>query len=347
MNKKIFEEIEKAIKNDQEDRENYQAQYGYINRPVATNIDGRIYMRLEDGIYELSETSDYNFVNAIHDHALHFFGNDFLDEEDKKELNSRHPAIQWMQKHINAINSCGNNDRIDGNGASWFRFAYDLFTMRDNSKLEKELKRKLLSQKDFQSARYELKVAAICATAGFDLRFEDESDASKKHPEFIGIDRFSGVEIAVEAKSRHRPGVLGFEKSGRISDRPMVGVRRNILDAYEKYAKLPYFIFIDPNLPSNTNQIMEEWDAELDRMFEDLESEGYEDPCPANAVLITNDPSHYVGDNEIDLDSDGLWVRCYLANKPATPHPRQNIVERLLLAHKQRVSSPVEFYENP
>ncbi len=45
--------------------------------------------------------------------------------------------------------------------------------------------------------------------AGFEIEFEDESDRSSTHCEFIATHKKSKRKYSVEAKSRHRPGFLG------------------------------------------------------------------------------------------------------------------------------------------
>jgi len=347
MDEDLIREIKRKIQADENQRRLFTEKYGHIRRPIGLQIDGKHFMALEGSIFQQTKEGDYNFVNAIHDHCLHFFGESVLDAEDRKPLLERHPAIQWLRVHLERRDHHDQLNQQDGFGASWFRFAYDLFTIRDNSKLESALKERLLIPSKFQAARYELKVAAICATAGFDLAFEDESDNTSTHPEFIGTCRFNGSKIAVEAKSRHRHGVLGFGVPQAHQPTPSLDVRGLLLDAFRKHSELPLYVFIDPNLPPRTDSIMAVWQDELERTFLDLEAEGYLTPCPANAVLVTNDPSHYVGTSQIGLDSDTLWARCYTAPHPATPHPDFDVMERLLIAHKQRVAPPTEFYENP
>ena len=59
----------------------------------------------------------------------------------------------------------------------------------------------------FQGARYEILVAAVFTRAGFDIEWIDDTKASGKHPEFIATHKRTGRKIAVEAKSRRRPGI--------------------------------------------------------------------------------------------------------------------------------------------
>jgi hypothetical protein len=111
--------------------------------------------------------------------------------------------------------------------------------------LRKHLKQRLLYGAYFQGARHELRVAAVCVAAGFDLKFEDESDGSRKHPEFVGKHRTLGYEIAVEAKSRHRFGVNGFTGGKEGAPEDSVGIRDLVLGAYKKASSVPFYVFVD------------------------------------------------------------------------------------------------------
>ena len=188
-------------------------------------------------------------------HALHFFGIDYLEQAEEKPFHQRNTMILWMHAyvdHLQELERQGKNAEIKrqvGVAAAWFRFAYDLFTIRDNAKVERRLKEGLLDNRHFQSARYELWVAALCITAGFDLDFEDETDTSNRHPEFIATDRYSSAMIAVEAKSRHRRGVQGFAEGVDVKPGNKVDIRGIVLDGYKKSSAFPLYIFVDVNLP--------------------------------------------------------------------------------------------------
>ena len=346
MNEDLLKELQRQLQASEDRRRIFTETYGHIRPPMGVQSEGKYFVAIQGSIYKQTQEGPYNFLNVIHDHCLHFFGLDLLDAEAQKPIFERHPAIQWLHLHLKNRENSDAHNRHDGFGAAWFRFAYDLFTIRDNAKLEEALRSRLICPSTFQAARYELKVAAICATAGFDLAFEDESDNSTRHPEFIGTDRFSGQRIAVEAKSRHRHGVLGFGTLQAQQPDPALGIRGLLLDAFRKHSSLPLYVFIDPNVPASTPPAMVSWERELQKTFCDLEAEGYLSPCPANAVLLTNDPSHYVGESEIGDSASALWARCFTAPNPATPHPTFNAVERFLVGHKQRVAPPTEFHQN-
>jgi hypothetical protein len=332
--------VEEGIK-----REEFTAQFGHINRPVGALMDGKWWTVHAGKVYQQVQDGPYNAVNAIHDYALMFFGDGMLSAEDAKPRLERHPALIWLGDHL--AGSAYANGTMDGNGAAWYRFAWDLHTIRDNAKLTADLRKKLLDPRKFQSGRYELKVAAICAAAGFELQFEDERDPDSKHPEFVGKDKFTGAKIAIEAKCRHRYGVMGFTDDPASTYDGGVKVKRLVKKAYGKRPALPFYVFIDTNLPPRDAENLSLWEAELVNTIEEIAASGKHDPCPANAVLFTNDPSHYVGAGKIGEEADMLWMRAFNVPAPQHAHPSLDMVDRLMKAHLQRVYPPADFSTSP
>lgn len=326
----------------------YVEKYGEARRPIAVDFNGKKVMVIGGSIVMQSGEGAYGFTNLIHDHALHFFGEAFIDAEAGKAPPDRHPAVHWLLLTIERderVAAAGIDDpraRQSGTGAAWMRFAYDLFTIADNAELQKRLRQRLLSHRDFQGARHELRVAAMCIAAGFVLEFEDESDGTRPHPEFIAHDKSRGMRIAVEAKSRHRHGVQGFTGGHRVDPGESVGTRKLVLESYGKKPSLPLYAFIDVNLPPRDDEGWKRWMAELDQLMADLSAEGYADACVANAVLFFNDPSHYVGEGQIGHDSDKLWLRHFESRDPKFPHP-PGVLERLLRSFEQRLAPPQDF----
>jgi hypothetical protein len=322
----------------------YVERYGAARQPITVDFNGKEMMVIGGSIVTQSRDGPYGFTDLIHDHALHFLGDAFIDAETFKPSGDRHPAVHWLlatvarDKEIAAEEKI-NPHRQSGMGAAWMRFAYDLFTIADNAELQKRLRQRLLSPRNFQGARHELRTAAMCIAAGFTLEFEDESDSSRTHPEFIGHDKAQNIRIAVEAKSRHRYGVQGFTGGHVVEPGESVGTRKLVLEAYKKQVNLPLYVFIDVNLPTDEGPSWQRWMSELDKMMLDLAAEGYADGCAANAVIFFNDPSHYVGDGQIGLESDRLWLRHFEAEAPKHTHP-PGVLARLLKSFAQRIAPP-------
>lgn len=335
-----------------EREEQWVERYGHARKPISMTMgDGKVMVAIGSSIYKQVREGRYTFLDAVHDHALDFFGVSMLEAEEARPLEARHPALQWMYTTFNFLNELHakggappGGDQI-GAGAAWYRFAYDLYTIRDNARLERVLKRRLMDPETFQGARHELWVAALCIAAGFAIEFEDESDNSRTHPEFIAKDRFSDACIAVEAKSRRRKGIYGFAGGKDSPAGESVGIRQLVLDAYKKETGLPLYVFVDVNLPPASTEDWNRWMGELDGTMIDLEVEGYASPSPANAVFFKNDPSHFLATEKIGGDWDRLWMKHYEASAPRVAHPSADIVERFGKAYAQRVAPPLDFPE--
>jgi hypothetical protein len=224
---------------------------------------------------------------------------------------------------------------------------YDLFTIRDNAKLHAEMRKRLLTANYFQGARHELAVAAMCVAAGFEIEYEDEKDGSTTHPEFIGTDRLTGKKIAVEAKSRHRKGVKAFTSGKDIPPGHEVGIRGLVTDAYQKETAYPLYVFVDVNLPAPADMSQyDRWQTEIGQTMADLDAEGYANPCAANTVFFTNDPSHYLACDEIGQEKDMLWFRQFPQLTPRVAHPTADMPERFFEAYKLRIAPPAYFPDN-
>lgn len=346
---RLIAEVTRRFARADSDRRAFEEAYGLARPPVATKMGDKWFIAIGGSIYKQTKEGGYNFVNALHDHALSFFGTEFVDAQGAKPFSERHPAMQWLFMAVERdakLAQEGNTDpraRQTGAGAAWGRFAYDLYTIADNSELQAELRRRLLSGRDWQGARHELRVAALCVVAGFDLAFEDESDGSRKHPEFIATDRTTGVKVAVEAKSRHRFGIQGFTGGKNEVPGERVNIRGLVLDAYKKETSLPLYVFVDVNLPPCDDPTWDRWMDEIEDSMMDLAREGYTNPCPANAIFFSNDPSHYVGEAGIGQPEDRLWIRHFTAEKPRVAHPGGDLVQRFMKASRQRLAPPADF----
>ncbi|MEX2615918.1 MAG: SEC-C domain-containing protein [Alphaproteobacteria bacterium] len=325
-------------------RELFIGNHGHIRKPQLLKMGDRHIVTIGNQIFQQINPGPYNFVNAIIDCALHVFGDIFLEAEENKPFEDRHPAIQWLHAYSDHHNNtlaredAKPEDFQFGIGAAWIRLAYDLYTIRDNAELQEIMCKRILNPDTFQAARHELWVAALFVAAGFEINFENESDNSKRHPEFIAMEKETGIEVAVEAKSRRRQGIKGFTGGNPFTKADKVGARGLVLDAYKKSGDIPLYVFIDVNLPPAPEEQQQAWFQELDDMMNDLAVEGYYDPCPAHAIFFHNDPSHFI-DRLISNDTDKLWIKHYEDKNPDKLFP-ENIVQRIMTAHNQRAIPP-------
>jgi hypothetical protein len=178
--------------------------------------------------------------------------------------------------------------------------------------LPEELLGRLREPASFQGARYELAVAALFARLDCEIEFLDDGALSdRKHGEFIATRRGSGERLVVEAKSRHRDGVIN-QPGEFAADDPLKGDRRGLRSLLKKAMEketggLPFLIFIDVNAPGTdlVPGIEPRWQADAKAMLDRMPGMSEAEPAPFNALYLTNFSPHYDGE---DLARGGEWL---------------------------------------
>ena len=185
----------------------------------------------------------------------HVMGSDWGKNEPEKPLAEPHTILQWynhlceQQKGLMRDKNGLYSIVPDGISSAYSLLAYDLYVLRQHGKLQGEVVRHLRHEDQFQGARYELFVAATFVRAGFDIDYidyEDETDRTKKHPEFVAKHQASGFVVSVEAKMRHRD-VAQLAAAGAGAVR--AGVKWSLRNAAAKQILHPLIVFVKLNLP--------------------------------------------------------------------------------------------------
>jgi hypothetical protein len=223
-----------------------------------------------------------------------------------------HPIIEWYRRW--AEFSASKQPSADGTFyavssgpvAAWFHLAYDLYVLQHHASLQTRLVERLRNKDQFQGARYELTIAATFIRAGFRLLHEDETDRNTRHPEFRAIHTSTREAIAVEVKSRHRPGVLG--RAGEIENASEVraGIGRLLQDAIDKAVEFPYVVCIDLNLPPfESGTVFEQ--PQIRELMETViqkEKQYPREAFPITVLVATNFPHYYVANDTDDPRKD-------------------------------------------
>lgn len=284
------------------------------------------------------------------------FLNQYLHDLLKKEWGERqvalpfeeqHPIVQWRTMWTTARQKQSRDEQgfykaANGAAMAWFRLAYDLYSLEHNAHLQSRLLKRLREPAHFQGARFEVAVATMMLAAGYELNFADEK-LPGKHPEFVAVSKESSWRLAVEAKSRHRPGVMGFpgQRSDSVDAFDVDGLLRKAL---EKDTVDPLLVFIELNSPallerSNTDEMY----AELNARWEAAQSLSWPNGFPAVGVVFYNDPTPWhlgklPNDEPLATTALALWPRTSRHNFDAQP-----LLARLLKAVEQRMNIPHEF----
>ena len=180
--KKIFERRRKDI-------DEWQELYGDVLIPNIVDAFGKRLIGVGPSLFEL--TPEHDFYTLIWDYALDFLGESFVKKQRKQDQNSKHEIMKWLESYESSVTD------QSGAGASWMRFAYDVYTVGANAGFAERIKEKLLNKHEFQGARFELWVAALVVAAGFEIEYVDESAPGSQHPEFIATHKQTKQRIAI------------------------------------------------------------------------------------------------------------------------------------------------------
>jgi hypothetical protein len=285
-------------------RQSQIARWGEDGPPINTVVKGRRIVASYNQLLQLSEDASYHdFLGFYIKHAL---GEDWWSAEAQLPDQRAHQLILWQRKvqefQLKHWDGAGiQGAPIKGMIGHYYRIAFDLHTLRHKGLLQERLLNRLRNRGNFQGARYEMAVCAAFVRAGFDIQLEDESQSPHKVCELVATHRASGASYAVEAKSRHVPGVLGHprDRSRRSDKEPRVSSA--IKDALKKVAAHPRVICVDVNYPvpkEMTGPLT--WGPRVRRQLNALAALGR-----GPAVLIfTNLPHHYLHDDELVRGSE-------------------------------------------
>ncbi|MFZ0977021.1 MAG: SEC-C domain-containing protein [Solirubrobacteraceae bacterium] len=217
----------------------------------------------------------------------------------------------FMKEHTDP-EALAREGQVSAEANGWVRYlislAWDVATLIHAGEPPDELIDRLRDRDNFQGARYELAIAAIFARLDCSIRWLDADPALRtvKHVEFEATHSPTGQTFAVEAKSRHRVGVIN--QPGRADpDDPLRAdaraVRRLFMNAIKKApTNEAYFVFIDINAPREADA---DWQADVQQWMNRLPAPTEEAPDVFNAAYVTNFSPHY---DAGDISSGGTWL---------------------------------------
>lgn len=295
------------IRHRREDQERIR-RFGHVRPPVSADFAEHKIVAVRSQL--LWDKKWKTFHDFLFSYIAAVLRKEWGDAELKKPFEKRHPVLQWYQhlcelqaKHADPLES-GRiySATMTGPVMAYLALAYDLYTLQQHALLYQKLVNRLKVKDQFQGARYETYVAAAFVRAGFDVELEDEGDRQTTHCEFTATHQATGAKYSVEAKSRHRPGLLGQPGSPKPFDEIKADVSTLIARALSKQTDYERVIFIDVNVPPQESSVFEaEWFGKVASQLELLEASQRPDkPRPAAFVFFTNHPYHYVGADALE-----------------------------------------------
>jgi hypothetical protein len=208
--------------------------------------------------------------------------------------------------------------RATGDAKCLLVLADDLYRLQLVRGLPRRVLERLRDPRAFQGARYEVAIAATFVRCGFEITWANDKDRAR-HCEFVARQKATGENIAVEAKSRHRPGVLN--ERGELPEEVRVDVKRLFSQALKQNpGDGPFAVFIDLNLPQRF-EAPSGWIAEVQRMLDDGQPQPTpSNPAPFTFLAVTNFSWHYDGDR----DAPGVTGECAIFAPNHARHPWKN-----------------------
>lgn len=326
IHKDIFQRIKDMHRKEKERKDTF----GDIKPIIQAEVKGKRFVAIGSKLHFADNWR--TFPDFLYDYIMFVFGEDWFNLEISKPHDKRHSVMQWRYsiyefQKTQKKNYDGLYEAIPtGPYKAYLTLAYDLYLLEHNQKLQKSLVNRLLIIDQFQGVRYELFVASTLTRAGYKIDYKLPKKKGQKVVEFFAIHKKSGQKIAIESKSRHRPGVLG--RSGNVESPETIRIRLGQLinQAITKKPDIPYFIFIDMNLPPERIKIFE--DLKLKELIKTLANtpKNEDDKDDFNMILYTNFPYHY-GNTFESYPKDHLSVVFSL--DPAHPLKNKSIMEQI------------------
>lgn len=303
----VFQHFEKIKKRELSLRE-IGIYINYVN-PILFN-DKKVWA-LGNKVYARSNPNEtfHDFIQFILKETL---GNDWITEQLQLPVNDQHFLIRcffefdkWRDELLRKHKDVKINV-YEGTPNGWVKtmltLAFDIATLKHASNLPDFLIQRLRVPREYQGVRYEIMVAAIVARLGFTIEWLDLKDIAEPHCEFIATHTQSGTKIAIEAKSRHRAGVLHMPGASDKLSNYKGDVQGLLNKAYKKkeYGQMPFIIFIDVNAPFKHSEDFKNipWIKDVLKKAKETEPISKENPSKYNALYFTNFSYHYQSNTE-------------------------------------------------
>lgn len=287
-------------------KENYEQNGLLVGRPaISTEFKGHKVVAVGSRLYH-SLPVNITFHEFLITFLKDIVGPSWGLAESNKPSDEQHIIVRWIKEMSELLKTSSvhienpvrdiKSASVSGDVQALLSLAYDIYSIYHCTDLPEELIERLKNNDQFQGAKYEIAVAGIFARAGFNLNWFQRS--SNKQGEFIATHRDTGEAITVEAKSRHRQGVLN--RPGGLKD--LKNMRAQIGHLFNEALKKPdegnpFMIFIDINLPltEGDNTLQKRWIDDVKKMLDQHPKGTFENPDPFTTLFITNFSWHYHG----------------------------------------------------
>jgi uncharacterized protein YchJ len=342
--RRAHEEFERQRNNEEQRIQ----KFGKISPVTHASAFGGHLIAVGASIYQAPARS--TFTNFLFNHGLLRLGEDWREAQNNLPLQDQHPLFALHCRALEFVSRQPVRPRgyvtVVPNGPLSFceRFYYDLYTVENNNALQDELLHRLRNKEHFQGAVHELFVEATCLRAGFSILRQPIQGPTPKNVEFVAVHKETQQHLSVEAKSRHRPGVMG--RAGTRDANPDTRFGGLINNATNKDPANPLAVFVDTNLPpEKIDPFYKPISLEPVVMSERINRlaalvRGSKNVDPYNLLIFTNHPQHY-GEDGQKAPRD-CWA-AIMSDKPRVPVLHRKALKDLLNALDLYGNIPTDF----
>ncbi len=282
----------------------------YIGFPNTVTFKGKSFLAVANQLLWIPQP-DLSFHQLIIWNLTMTLGKEWWSTESAKPEAERHFIRRCLDEM--KANPPGKNQEFQqvtenlqtfvatGNMQSIISLAFDVYLLTHKGYMPAEWMRRLSDRHEYQGVRYEIAVASLFVRMGCSLEFYPLEKPKRRRAEFIAHHAETDVHVAVEAKSRQRPGIIHAEGEPDLRKSMLGDVQPLFNKALKKETDdLPFLIFIDVNAPTSVDKkaIETQWFKDVQKMFESYDEPTAENPQSHNALITTNYSFHYDG-NEV------------------------------------------------
>ncbi|MGC1130709.1 MAG: hypothetical protein WA875_14205 [Candidatus Acidiferrales bacterium] len=344
--KVVWDQLAEQQRRDHE----YIRQFGHARPPVTQVFNGQRFIAVGGHMYLMPADATKYFPDFLLRFVQIVFGREWWEAELARPVEKRHPVFQWRMKAMIFQNKQLKTPdgiyvaKTTGPMAAYYTFAYDLFVVADNQRLDEKMLARLKHPEHFQGARHELFAEATCIRAGYTIEHEDESSRLSRHAEFTATHRFTGDKVSVEAKSKHRPGVMGRGGDREVPGEYDLRIGKLMNDAIAKNPPHPLVVFLDLNLPWRMADEILTLPPKRPLIHKalDMVRIGEEKLDPVSLLVATNHPAHYGQDEE---ETSKAHVCSLISLKPVKPMLQPDALKEIHDAAMKFTHYPLFFPE--
>jgi hypothetical protein len=307
------------------------AQFGRVKPEIAIKYSGYQFVAVGKRLFYAKEWK--SFADFLIGYVPEVFDKKWWAAEIAKPQAEWNQVCEWreaMRQYAKAQKPLPDGTYSVGHkgfAAAYLAFAYDMYVVEHNGTLDETLVERLKNKEQFQGARHELFAEATCLRAGFTVEHENEKDRTRKHSEFVATHEQSGLKFSVEAKSKHRAGVLGRPGIPQSHEKISLNFGQLINSALAKNPPHPLAVFVDTNLPPRGAQRLyapriengREIPSRLLMGLLDRVAKEHDGNDPYAMLIFSNHPHHYASPDELDPQRNLLAVSA--RNPAATQLP--------------------------